>query len=68
MLFLFPGRYRHFVLIAVGVALLVLGLVAATKGAEIVGVALLVWGLVKTRRVLRGVRLRGSIRGNEVGR
>lgn len=56
MLLLIPSRFRHFALVALGVALLVFGLVAASKGAALIGGAVLVYGLVRTTRVLRGSR------------
>jgi len=68
MLLLFPSRYRHFVLIALGVALLVFGLVAASTGAAIIGGVLLVWGLFRTTCVLRGAGRPSNTHSNEVGR
>jgi hypothetical protein len=56
MLFLFPSRYRHFILLVGGATLLVFGLVAAGKGATLLGGIVLVWGLVRTTSVLRGAR------------
>ena len=67
MLFLVPSRFRRFVLIALGVGLLVFGLVAASTGAALIGGVLLVYGLLRTTRVLRGAHRPTNI-GSGTGR
>lgn len=56
MLLLFPRRYRHFALIALGVILIVVGLATGSVGPTIIGAAVLVWGLARTYIVLRDGR------------
>jgi threonine/homoserine/homoserine lactone efflux protein len=60
MLLLFPSRFRHLMLIALGIAALVYGVVAHATGAEIIGGAALAWGLVRTARIVRGTQQPGA--------
>ncbi|HUD35315.1 MAG TPA: hypothetical protein VMR14_00355 [Streptosporangiaceae bacterium] len=54
MIFLFGGRYAPYVRSAVGIALLVVGLVLHLTAVMLIGVALAIWGLALVATRLRG--------------
>jgi len=65
--FLSRGRYGHFYRIAVGVALLAMGLALASKLVALLGAVLIVWGLAATAGLVRASVLPGSRRGTAGG-